>query len=70
MDKKQNKEVTFSTWNTRVKKLFYEEYTKQGGEMEMKKWSKTSWLNKKPVLPNEIGRVRVAHQLQALLFNL
>jgi len=67
---KKDKEITFSKWNMRVKKLFYEEYLKQGGSLDMKKWSKARWLSKRPTIPAEIGRERVAHQLQGLFFNL
>ena len=67
---KKDKEITFSKWNMRVKKLFYEEYLKQGGSLDMKKWSKARWLSKRPTIPAEFGRERVAQQLQGLFFNL
>ena len=72
VDKKSKKDqdMTFSKWNMRVKKLFYEDYVKQGGKLELKKWSKARWLTKRPMKPAEIGRERVVQQLQELFFNL
>ena len=67
---KKDKDITFSKWNMRVKKLFYEDYMKQGGKLEIKKWSKVRWLTKRPIVPAEIGRERVVQQLQELFFNL
>jgi len=67
---KKDKDMTFSKWNMRVKKLFYEDYVKQGGKLELKKWSKARWLTKRPIVPAEIGRERVVQQLQGIFFNL
>jgi len=49
---------TFTKWNTRMKKRFYEHYLDQGGSKEMKDWAKTRWFSKPPVVPKEIGHDR------------
>ena len=50
---------TFTKWNTRMKKRFYEDYLDQGGLKEMKDWAKTRWFSRRPVLPKDIGHDRV-----------
>jgi len=50
---------TFTKWNTRMKKRFYEHYLDQGGSKELKDWAKTRWFSRRPVLPKEIGHDRV-----------
>ena len=62
-EKDKPQELTFSRWSLRVKKLLYEEYTKQGGTMEMKHWSRSRWVSKKPVIPAHVGVQRVANAL-------
>ena len=66
--KKSKEEMTFSLWNFRMKRLFYDHYTKEGGTKEFKSWSKSRWFKEKPVLPEKIGRSRIANDLHGMLF--
>ena len=50
---------TFTKWNTRIKKRFYEYYLQQGGSKELKAWAKTRWFTRRPVLAKEVGHDRV-----------
>ena len=38
---------SFTKWNTRMKKKFYEYYLNQGGSMEMKPWANARWFSRK-----------------------
>ena len=67
-DKRSKDELTFSKWNFRMKRLFYDHYTQQGGTKEFKQWSKSRWFNKKPIIPEKTGRARIANDLHGLLF--
>lgn len=67
-EKRSKDELTFSKWNFRMKRLFYDHYTKQGGTKEFKQWSKSRWFNKKPIIPEKTGRARIANDLHGLLF--
>lgn len=49
---------SFTKWNTRMKKKFYEHYHNQGGCLDYRTWSKTRWFKKEVVLPQEIGHNR------------
>jgi len=50
--------LSFPKWNAKVKKLFYEEYVKAGGDKELKSWSSSRWFSKKPVVPTVFGKYR------------
>ena len=67
-DKSQSK-LTFPVWSKRMGQHFHEDYTKSGGTLDLKVWSKTRWFSKKPYLPNFVGRERVAGALYGHLFN-
>ena len=38
----------FPQWSSRVKKIFYDNYLLEGGDMEFKAWGKARWFKKKP----------------------
>ena len=46
--------LSFPKWNAKVKKLFYEEYLKAGGNKELKSWSSSRWFSKKPVRSRQL----------------
>ena len=48
--KKEKEELTFSRWNHRVKKMFFEDYMRQGGTKEFKDWSRHRWLTQRPAV--------------------
>ena len=66
-DKSQS-QLTFKIWNTRMKKYFHEDYSKSGGMLDFKAWSKTRWILKKPSIPSRVGRNRVSEALYEYLF--
>ena len=66
--KKAKEEMTFNKWNFRMKRLFFDHYTKEGGTKEFKAWTKSRWFNKKPVIPEKTGRARIANDLHGMLF--
>lgn len=66
-DKSQS-QLTFKIWNTRMKKYFYEDYSKSGGTLDSKAWSKTRWISKKPSIPRSVGRERLSLALFEYLF--
>jgi len=41
---------SFTKWNLRIKKKFYQLYLSQGGSMEFKPWAKARWFARKPVV--------------------
>ena len=41
----------FTVWNAKMKKAFYEIYTKSGGSLEFKTWCKRRWFAKQPCTP-------------------
>ena len=43
--------LEFGKWSSRLKTIFHKDYLKSGGEREMKKWARTRWFKKKPVIP-------------------
>ena len=49
---------TFPKWNAKVKKLFYDDYVKNGGEEGMKSWGKDRWFTRRPAIPEVFGRYR------------
>ena len=53
-----NEELTFLKWNNRVKKMFFDDYIKQGGMKEYKEWVKSRWFSKRPVISAQIGKSR------------
>ena len=40
--------TSFSQWNSKISKIFYDQYILLGGEMEFKTWAKRRWFKKKP----------------------
>ena len=44
--------------NNRVKKMFFDDYIKQGGMKEYKEWVKSRWFSKRPVISAQIGKSR------------
>ena len=44
---KDGSRVTFSLWKSRLKKVFYEDYSRQGGSKDMKSWTKSRWSIKR-----------------------
>jgi len=44
------KQPSFTKWNLRLKKRFYQIYLSQGGSMEFKTWAKTRWFTRRPVV--------------------
>ena len=46
------KNQKFTVWNAKMKRLFYEFYTKSGGSMEFKTWCKRRWFSKQPSIPH------------------
>jgi len=46
------KNLKFTVWNAKMKRLFYEFYTKSGGSMEFKTWCKRRWFSKQPSIPH------------------
>ena len=55
-------EHTFTKWNNRVRKLFYEDYVTKGGMKDFKSWCKTKgggrWFAKQEEIPKKIGHER------------
>ena len=51
-------ELTFTTWNIRLKKVFHAKYTEEGGTMDLKSWSKSRWAKKRLTIPENFGRER------------
>jgi len=55
-------EQTFTKWNNRVRKLFYEAYVTKGGMKDFKSWCKTKgggrWFAKQEEIPKKIGHER------------
>jgi len=41
----------FTVWNAKMKKAFYEFYSKSGGSLEFKIWCKRRWFAKQPCTP-------------------
>ena len=37
----------FPQWNSSIKKIFYDNYLLEGGDMEFKAWDKARWFKKK-----------------------
>ena len=58
---KSKKELTFTTWNMRMKKMFHAKYEAQGGSADLKTWAKSMWYKKKPKIPARYGRNRGFH---------
>ena len=50
---------TFTQWNTKVKKLFFEDYIRRGGQLEFKAWAGTRWFKKQPQVPTVSGKNRL-----------
>jgi len=42
--------LTFSKWNSKVKKTFHQYYLNQGGTKEFKAWAKARWYSKRPLV--------------------
>ena len=61
--------LTFPFWTKRLGEHFHEDYTKSGGTMDLKAWTKNRWFSTPPTLPIFIGRERVAGALYEHLFN-
>ena len=55
-------EQTFTKWNNRVRKLFYQDYVAKGGVMEFKPWCKTRgggrWFVRQEEIPEYTGHER------------
>ena len=53
---------TFTRWNNKVKKIFYQDYVTKGGTQEFKSWCKARgagrWFIKQEVIPDKIGLER------------
>ena len=56
--RKLNEELTFLKWNRRVKRMFFDDYIKQGGTKEYKVWGESRWFRKRPFIPSRIGNSR------------
>ena len=50
---KNGSKLTFSAWKSRLKKVFFEEYTRNGGTKDVKSWTKTRWCFKRPEVEPE-----------------
>ena len=46
-----NKNQKFTVWNAKMKKVFYEVYTKSGGSLDFKTWCKRRWFAKQTCIP-------------------
>lgn len=53
--KKSDEDISFSKWNYRMKRMFFEDFTAQGGTLEFKEWSKLRWFSGRPSVPELIG---------------
>jgi hypothetical protein len=53
---------TFTKWNNKIKKLFFEDYRRRGGDQELKAWGRARgggrWFNKQEVIPQKVGHDR------------
>ena len=65
--KKSDEEISFSKWIYRMKRMFFEDFTMQGGTMEFKEWGKLRWFSRRPSIPNLIGWSRTNSMYQNLL---
>ena len=44
---KNGSKLTFSAWKSRLKKVFFEEYTRNGGTKDVNSWAKSRWCFKR-----------------------
>jgi len=56
---------SFSDWNTKVRRLFYDDYISEGGELQFKAWAGSRWFKEPAVIPTVYGinRLPQAQQL-------
>ena len=49
--------LEFKVWEKKLKKLFYDEYVRQGGEREFRAF-RSRWITGQPSVPNTFGKKR------------
>ena len=50
---------SFFDWNDRVRRLFYDDYISEGGELQFKDWAGSRGFKKPPVIPTVYGINRI-----------
>ena len=54
-----SKSLKFPQWSAKVKKLFYAEYVRAGGQKELRDWARRRWFSKQPPVPLVFGKARL-----------
>ena len=54
-----NMSDSFTKWNSKIKRIFYDDYILSGGEMEMDAWAEARWFQEKPSAPVLFGKGRL-----------
>jgi len=52
------RKLTFPKWNSKLRKIFYEDYTKKGGGKDFPSWSKSRWFSRMPSVSGVFGSYR------------
>ena len=58
LGKNSQENLNFRQWNTKLRKLFYEDYVKKGGTKEFKGWKSSRWFSKMPTVTGVYGKNR------------